>query len=129
MTFSVEFADDVYNFRGIVDPDGATGPSFLFGTVGIEGGLEGNSPGTFKATIKEAADFAKQRTAFQKFEPDPEAPVLLLNGKARWQVEREMERETGKRRVVRATSDQAASQASVYTSLTLDDLKGTLGYR
>jgi len=56
----------------------------MAGTVSRDGG--GGAKGEFKAELASAAAFVKERPAFAKFEPSPDAPVLELNGRARWQV-------------------------------------------
>jgi hypothetical protein len=56
----------------------------MVGTVSRDGG--GGLAGQFRAELASAAAFVKERPAFAKFEPSPDAPVLELNGRARWQV-------------------------------------------
>jgi hypothetical protein len=71
--------------------------------------------GSFSASLAQPAEFVKRRPIFAPYvNPDENAPVLELNGRARWQVEREG-RQKGATRTT--SNNEEAAQSSIYTNL------------
>jgi hypothetical protein len=116
-SFSVELPSEVYFFNGLIEDSTS---DFMKGTITLEG--SGQPVGKFEAVLSEAAGSVKKRAAFQKFVPPEGTPVLELNGRARWQVEKEQETRGSNK--PKSTPDQESSQSSVYLQLRPTDLKG-----
>lgn len=120
--FVIEYTDDSYAYEGFIED---SDPGLIVGTVGrLESGI---MKGSFRAELASAADFVKSRPAYAKFEPSPDAPTLELNGRARWQVERE--RDGGVRPA--APVRNADEQGSVYKNFAgnpAESLSGIMGF-
>jgi hypothetical protein len=118
VSFTIEFASETLAYTGLLEDSAAT---VMTGTVAADGAdPKMAAAGTFTATLVAAADFAKKRSAFAKYD-NPNAPVLELNGRPRWQVERERD---GLRLARPTTPAEEAAQSKIYFSLSPADLQG-----